>query len=140
MDKILLIHGPNLNLLGKRNINIYGKFTEDDIINFLKTNFPNIKFDFFQSNSEGAIIDIIHTSFKYDGIIINPGAFAHYSYSIRDAIESIEKPFIEVHISNTNKREDFRKKLVLSDVCVSTIIGKAIMGYKQAVNHLKELV
>ena len=109
MKKILLIHGPNLNFLGKRNIDIYGDFTEDDIINFLKTNFPNIKFDFFQSNSEGSIIDIIHTSCKYDGIIINPGAFAHYSYSIRDAIESIEKPFIEVHISDTNKKKILEK-------------------------------
>jgi 3-dehydroquinate dehydratase-2 len=140
MKKILFIHGPNLNLLGKRQIKIYGSLSQTEIFGMLESIFSDYNFTFFQSNHEGKIIDQIHNANdSMDAIIINPGAFAHYSYAIRDAIESIETPTIEVHLSNILKREDFRKISVISDVCKYTIIGKGYDGYTEAVKKVEDL-
>jgi len=134
---ILIIHGPNLHLLGKRKKEIYGKTTLKElnkILNdFASKNKINLKI--FQSNSEGEIIDIITKNMKWANfIIINPGAFTHYSYAIRDCIEAVEIPTIEVHLSNIMKREKFRKKSVIKDVCIKQIYGKGIDSYIEAIN------
>ena len=140
MKKILFIHGPNLNLLGKRQVKIYGSLSQTEIFAMLESIFSDYNFTFFQSNYEGKIIDQIHNANdSMDAIIINPGAFAHYSYAIRDAIESIATPTIEVHLSNILKREDFRKISVISDVCKYTIIGKGYDGYTEAVKKVEDL-
>ena len=137
--KILLIHGPNLNLLGIRDPNIYGKESQDELFNFISLSFPKIKFIFFQSNHEGLIIDKIHGNKDWaDAMIVNVGAFSHYSYAIRDAIEAVNIPTIEVHLSDVNSRESFRKKLILSDVCFDTISGRGKQGYLDAVRKLQE--
>lgn len=144
---ILVINGPNMNLLGKRKPEIYGTDTlhdiEKQIVEHFKDRDVNIRF--YQSNHEGEIIDKIQESdfLRFDtgedlrcGIVINPGALAHYSYAIRDAIEAIQTPVIEVHISDIDNREDFRKKLVISEVCKKTIVGKGIKGYYEAIEML----
>jgi len=136
MMNILVINGPNLNQLGKRDENHYGSFTLDDLMNQMIKNFPEVNFDFFQSNYEGAIIDELEKYETYDGIIINPGAFTHYSYAIRDCIESIPKIIIEVHISNVYNREDFRKKSVVSPVCTGKISGLGKYSYILAVEYI----
>jgi len=133
---ILVIHGPNLHLLGKRRKEIYGEITLKElnkILNdFASKNKINLKI--FQSNSEGEIIDIITQNMKWANfIIINPGAFTHYSYAIRDCIEAVEIPTIEVHLSNIMKRESFRKKSVIKDVCIKQIYGKGINSYIEAI-------
>ena len=140
LDKILLIHGPNLNLLGTREPDIYGQDSQDKLFRFIDSSFPEIKFIFFQSNHEGVIIDRLHDSRNLvDAIIINAGALSHYSYAIRDAIKAINIPTIEVHLSNINERESFRSNLVLSDVCLETICGKGKQGYLDAINKLKDI-
>ena len=138
--KILLIHGPNLNLLGLREPDIYGEDSQEDLFNFINFSFPEIKFVFFQSNHEGLIIDKIHENRDWaDAIVINAGALSHYSYAIRDALKAVNLNTIEVHLSDINSREDFRKKLVLSDVCFDTIKGKGKQGYLDAINKLQRL-
>ena len=140
VEKILLIHGPNLNLLGVREPDIYGKESQGQLFKFIESSFPEIEFIFFQSNHEGALIDTIHDKRDWaDAIIINAGAFSHYSYAIRDAIKAVDIPAMEVHISDINNREDFRKKLVLSDVCIETIAGQGKQGYLEAVKQLRNL-
>ena len=140
VEKILLIHGPNLNLLGIREPNIYGTESQGQLFKFIESSFPEIEFIFFQSNHEGALIDTIHDKRDWaDAIIINAGAFSHYSYAIRDAIKAVDIPAMEVHISDINNREDFRKKLVLSDVCIETIAGQGKQGYLEAVKQLRNL-
>ena len=139
-DKILLIHGPNLNLLGTRETDVYGTESQEQLFKFIKSSFPEIEFIFFQCNHEGALIDTIHDKRDWaDAIIINAGAFSHYSYAIRDAIKAVDIPAMEVHISDIHNREDFRKKLVLSDVCIGTITGKGKQGYLEAVKQLRNL-
>ena len=140
IKKILLIHGPNLNLLGIRELNIYGEDSQEQLFEFINSSFSKIEFIFFQSNHEGLIIDKIHENKDWaDAMVINAGALSHYSYAIRDAIKAIHIPTIEVHLSNINTREDFRKKLVLSDACLDTISGKGKIGYLDAVKKLEEL-
>tara|TARA_B100000029_G_scaffold416247_1_gene420438 strand:+ start:341 stop:772 length:432 start_codon:yes stop_codon:yes gene_type:complete len=140
VEKILLIHGPNLNLLGIREPNIYGTESQGQLFKFIESSFPEIEFIFFQSNHEGALIDTIYDKRDWaDAIIINAGAFSHYSYAIRDAIKAVDIPAMEVHISDINNREDFRKKLVLSDVCIETIAGQGKQGYLEAVKQLRNL-
>ncbi len=140
VEKILLIHGPNLNLLGVREPDIYGEESQGQLFKFIESSFPEIEFIFFQSNHEGALIDIIYDKRDWaDAIIINAGAFSHYSYAIRDAIKAVDIPAMEVHISDINNREDFRKKLVLSDVCIETIAGQGKQGYLEAVKQLRNL-
>ena len=137
---ILVINGPNLNLLGEREPDIYGYETLEELMIWLQTtpDAINVNFKLYQSNHEGEIIDTIQDERHWcNGIIINPGAFAHYSYAIRDAISSVDKATIEVHLSNTKKRESFRKKSVISEVCLKTISGKGKMGYLEGLQYLK---
>lgn len=136
MKKILVLNGPNLNRLGKREPHIYGSETLEDLKNSLVSLAEQLKcqIDFKQSNHEGEIIDWIHGAAdeNFDGIIINPGAFTHYSYAIRDAISSVTIPTIEVHISNVHTREEFRHHSVISPVTVGQIVGLGTKGYKLA--------
>ena len=138
--KLLIINGPNLNLIGRREVDVYGKENLDQIINWVSENIKNSKVDliWFQSNSEGDIIDKLHWAIDNQivGVIINPGAYTHYSYAIRDAISSIEIPTIEVHLSNIDERENFRKKSVIKDVCKKQIKGKGKEGYLEAIKVL----
>ena len=141
-NKIYLINGPNLNMLGVRDKKIYGDKTlidlENIVVNYSKK--KGFKCLCFQTNSESKIIKLIQKSKdKAFGIILNAGAYTHYSYAIRDAIECSCKYCIEVHISNILEREDFRKKSVISDVCFKTIMGKGFDGYKEAVDYLAEI-
>lgn len=141
MSKLLLINGPNLNLLGAREPGIYGNTTlkdiEDQVTKFANEN--GIELSTFQSNHEGYIIDKIQDArTKFSGIIFNPGAFTHYSYAIRDAIASVDVPVIEVHISNVHKREEFRHTSVIAPVCEGQIVGLGTTGYKLAVIAFKE--
>jgi len=136
--KILIINGPNLNLLGKREPDIYGTQTLKDIQDELRRTFPKISFAFFQSNHEGAIIDTLQSTLskKVDAIVINPAAFTHYSYAIRDAISALTVPVIEVHLSNIHLREEFRKHSVIAPVCKAQISGFGSAGYRIAVETL----
>ena len=138
--KLLIINGPNLNLIGRREVDVYGKENLDQIINWVSENIESAKVDliWFQSNSEGDIIDKLHWAMnnKIEGVIINPGAYTHYSYAIRDAISSIEIPTIEVHLSNIEERENFRKISVVKDVCIKQIKGKGKEGYLEAIKIL----
>ena len=136
---ILVINGPNLNLLGNRNPEIYGIETLDELMLWLEnsTESANHSFQFYQSNHEGEIIDIIHDERHWaGGVLINAGAYSHYSYAIRDAIETINIPTVEVHISNIKKREEFRQKSVLSSVCIETIVGLGKNSYLEGLNIL----
>lgn len=140
--KVLVINGPNLNLLGSRQTEIYGKKTLEDITRSLRKAFPKVDFHFFQSNSEGEIIDEIQTAVEgdYAGVIINPGAYSHYSYAIRDALSAVSVPVIEVHLSNIHKREEFRRNSVISAVCTGVVAGFGATSYVLAVQALLEAV
>jgi len=136
--KVLVINGPNLNLLGSRKPDVYGNKNLDQVNDSIRATLPEIDFDFFQSNHEGELIDRIQDADgKYEGIVLNPGAFTHYSFAIRDAIEAVEIPIIEVHISNVHSREDFRRQSVVADVCCGTISGFGVHGYILAVKALQ---
>ena len=136
---ILVINGPNLNLLGTREPDIYGYETLEELMMWLE-NCPeaiNHEFKFYQSNHEGEIIDTLHDERHWaQGILINAGAYAHYSYAIRDAIAAISIPAVEVHLSDINQREDFRKKSVLKSVCISSVKGLGKNSYLKALNIL----
>ena len=140
---ILVVNGPNLNLLGTREPNIYGNDTLTDIENWINNKIKNkaIKLDWYQSNHEGEIIDKLHMAMKenVDAIIINPGAYTHYSYAIRDAITAISIPTVEVHLSKIKSREKFRRKSVIKDVCLKTFSGSEKHSYLEAVNFLKTI-
>lgn len=136
MKKILVINGPNLNLLGTREPDIYGKKTLNDIEEECKKEFKNIKIIFTQSNSESEIIELIHDTEEYCGIIINAGAFTHTSIAIHDALKAIKLPKVEVHISNIYNRDDFRKKSFISPVVDGIIAGFGTNVYKLAINSL----
>ena len=128
--KILIINGPNLNLLGKREPEIYGHQTFEDYFSILKEKFANIQLEYFQSNSEGALIDKIHEiGFSYDGIVMNAGAYTHTSIAIADAIGGVTTPVLEVHISNIHAREAFRHHSYLAPKCVGSIVGLGLLGY-----------
>ena len=136
--KVLVINGPNLNLLGSRKPDVYGNKNLDQVNDSIRATLPEIDFDFFQSNHEGELIDRMQDADgKYEGIVLNPGAFTHYSFAIRDAIEAVEIPIIEVHISNVHGREDFRRQSVVADVCCGTISGFGVHGYILAVKALQ---
>ncbi|MBP3578470.1 MAG: type II 3-dehydroquinate dehydratase [Lachnospiraceae bacterium] len=141
--KILVINGPNLNFLGIREKGIYGSESYDTLIARLraKAEAEGIELECFQDNSEGAIIDRIQKAYfdEIDGIIINPGAYAHYSIAIRDALASVTVPKIEVHISNVYKREEFRHTSVVTPVCDGEILGLGLNGYLLAMDAMKEL-
>lgn len=136
---IQIINGPNLNLLGLREPEIYGTETLDQIETWLKneTSHLGVTMKCFQSNHEGAVIDAIHECRDWaDGLIINPGAFTHYSYAIRDAVSAVGIPTVEVHLSDIETREDFRKISVIKDVCRSQIMGLGKHGYLKAIEKL----
>lgn len=141
--KVLILNGPNLDMLGMREPGIYGTRTLDDVNADLAAFGKNlgIDCDFYQSNSEGALIDRIHSVAQaYDGCIINAGAYTHYSYAIRDAIAAVSKPFIEVHLSNVHAREEFRHKSVISAVCKGVIAGFGEESYTLALSALAGMV
>ena len=143
MLKILLMHGPNLNLLGWREPGIYGTVGFDEINARMKrvAEENGAELHVFQSNSEGALVDAIHDARNWaDGIVINPGAYAHYSIAIRDALSAVKLPTIEVHLSNVHAREEFRHKLVLSPVCVAVICGLGWRSYLYGLLALIEIL
>ena len=132
--KIAILNGPNLNLLGKREPDIYGNLTFEDYLSNLKNKFPEISFTYFQSNIEGELIDQLHAyGFSYDGIILNAGAYTHTSIGIGDAVKGITTPVIEVHISNTFSREEFRHQSYISPNAKGVIIGFGLQSYELAV-------
>ena len=140
MKKIFIINGPNLNFLGIRETGIYGNDNYASLCSYIQEKFrdKNVKIEIFQSNYEGRIIDIIQNAYyeKIAGIVINPGAYTHYSYAIHDAIKSISIPTVEVHLSDIHKREDFRKISVTAPACVLQIYGKGKEGYVEAVEYI----
>ncbi len=143
--KILVMNGPNLNMTGIRKKNVYGAETLADINSELKAygESKGCEMSFYQSNHEGALIDAIHESKdKYDGVVLNAGAYTHYSYAIRDAIEAVADytSFVEVHMSDIHKREDFRKISVITDVCVKQISGFGKDSYKMGIDLLCEIL
>jgi len=137
--KLVVINGPNLNMLGIRKPEIYGIETLDTMNSSIKDEFPEIDMEFFQSNHEGEIIDKLHFAHKsFQGVVINPGALAHYSLSLRDAIEACILPVVEVHLSNIAAREDFRHKSVVSATCMGSISGFGKHSYILAIEALKQ--
>tara|TARA_B100000927_G_scaffold220805_1_gene180740 strand:+ start:1341 stop:1766 length:426 start_codon:yes stop_codon:yes gene_type:complete len=137
--KLIIINGPNLNLIGIREKKIYGDISFETYYENLLKKFGKIRLEYFQSNHEGELIEKIQeVGFKYDGIIINAGGFTHTSVALRDAIASVDTPAIEVHISNILSREDFRKKSFLSDVCTGIISGLGLIGYEAAIKYFIE--
>lgn len=137
--KIIIINGPNLNLLGKRETDVYGNMTFESYFSGLEQRNPGIELSFYQSNVEGDIISKIHeTGFGYDGIILNAGAYTHTSIGIADAVKAVSTPVIEVHISNTFSRETFRHQSYISPVSSGIIIGFGLKGYELALQSLTQ--
>ena len=137
--KIMVINGPNINMLGVREPGVYGVQSYSDLEEYIEKYAETIGVEtvVMQSNSEGDIIDYIHYALgKYDGIVINPGAYTHYSYAIFDALQSVNLPTVEVHISNIHKREEFRQKSVTAPACIGQICGLGFMGYTLAMDYL----
>lgn len=139
--KILVIHGPNMNVLDKRDRSVYGNYGIEKINNmiFKKAKELDMDVEIFQSNHEGDIIDEIHKALEkqIDGVIINPGGYTHYSISIRDAIDILNIPVIEVHLSNIHSREEFRRKSVIAPVCIGQITGLGVYSYLLALEGIK---
>ncbi len=136
--KILLINGPNLNLLGIREKSIYGNSSFESYFQALKKQFPDIEMEYFQSNIEGELINKLHErGFTYDGIVINAGAYTHTSVAIRDAISGINTPVIEVHISNILTRESFRHDSIIGPVCAGSIMGFGLDSYRLGIEAIK---
>ncbi len=138
--QLLIINGPNLNLLGKREKSIYGDASFEEFFKTLKSTFETIDFKYYQSNIEGELIDKLHeTGFSYDGIIMNAGAYTHTSIGIGDAIAGIETPVIEVHISNVYAREEYRHLSLMAKNCIGVIAGMGLNSYHLAVQHFLSL-
>ena len=134
--KIAIINGPNLNLLGKREPEIYGSETFEDYLEKLKVKFPSISFEYFQSNVEGEIVNALQQyGFSADGIILNPGAYTHTSIAIGDAIAAIKTKVVEIHISNIFAREEFRKHSYVSAKAIGVISGLGMKGYELGVEY-----
>ena len=137
--KVIIINGPNLNLLGKREPEIYGRLSFEDYFARLQQEFATITLHYFQSNHEGELIDKIHEiGFSYDGIVLNAGAFTHTSIALADAIGAIPTPVVEVHISNIHARESYRHNSYLAPKCVGSIIGLGLKGYELAIDFLMD--
>ncbi len=139
--KLLIINGVNLNMLGIREKEIYGANSYRDLCEYINTTAEqeNLKVDIFCSNYEGEIVEKIQKAYrKYAGIIINPGAYSHYSIAILDALRAVDIPAIEVHLSDVKKRESYRQVLVTSEACFLTIMGKGFAGYKEAIIAMKK--
>ena len=134
--KIIIINGPNLNLLGKREPEIYGSDSFEDFFSRLKEQYPSIELEYYQSNVEGELINKIHeVGFDYDGILINAGGYTHTSVAISDAIAAVTSPVLEVHISNIYKREEFRHKSIISKECIGMIAGLGLAGYDLGIQY-----
>lgn len=137
--KCIIINGPNLNLLGKRETSIYGRRSFEEYFELLQLEFPNVTLHYFQSNHEGDLVDKLHeVGYSYNGVILNAGAYSHTSIALADAIAAIETPVIEVHISNVFNRESFRHHSYLTKNCIGAIIGLGLEGYKLAISYLME--
>ena len=138
--KILVLNGPNLNMLGIREPGIYGKQTFADLITLIQDTAlaEELEIEQFQSNHEGDLVDYIQGAYfdNYDGIVINPGAYTHTSIALLDAVKSVQKPTVEVHISDVSSREDFRQISYIRAACISTVSGKGTDGYLLAIDHL----
>lgn len=134
--KIAIINGPNLNLLGKREPEVYGNLNFDEFLKDLQSHYPKVEIVYFQSNVEGELINKLHElGFTFDGIILNAGAYTHTSVALADAVAAIKTPVLEVHISNIFAREDFRHISYLGAKCVGSVSGLGLKGYKLALNY-----
>ena len=142
--KFLIINGPNLNMLGIREPEIYGRETYDDLRRMAAEGCGKlgVEVDFFQSNHEGALVDAIQQAYfdRVDGIILNPGAYTHTSVALLDAVKAVGIPTVEVHISDVRQREDFRQVSYVRAACVKTIMGRGLAGYVEAAEYLKALL
>ena len=136
--KILIINGPNLNLLGTREPQHYGTGTMDGVLDALKSQYPRVEFDYYQSNVEGFLIDRLHKTLEEpcDGVVLNAGGYTHTSVALRDAIAAIKVPVVEVHISNVHSREEFRHRSLISAVCKGVICGFGLASYRLGVEAL----
>lgn len=136
--KILIINGPNLNLLGTREPHHYGTGTMDSVLDALKSQYPRVEFDYYQSNVEGLLIDRLHKTLEEpcDGVVLNAGGYTHTSVALRDAIAAIKVPVVEVHISNVHSREEFRHRSLISAVCKGVICGFGLDSYRLGVEAL----
>ena len=136
--KILIINGPNLNLLGTREPQHYGTGTMDGVLDALKSQYPDVQFDYYQSNVEGFLIDRLHKTLEEpcDGVVLNAGGYTHTSVALRDAIAAIKVPVVEVHISNVHSREEFRHRSLISAVCKGVICGFGLDSYRLGVEAL----
>lgn len=137
MKTIQIINGPNLNLLGRREPGIYGSRSFDEYLEVLRSRYPEVKLDYYQSNHEGDLIDCIHAcGFEADGIVINAGAYTHTSVALHDALRAVSAPAVEVHISNVHQREEFRHHSLISAACRGVICGFGLDSYRLAVEAL----
>lgn len=135
--RIQIINGPNINLLGKREPSVYGSVSFEDYLKELRSKYPSIQIDYYQSNVEGEMINKLHEiGFVYDGIVLNAGAYTHTSIALQDAIRAITTPVIEVHISNVHKREEFRHKSMISCACMGVICGFGLDSYRLGIEAL----
>ena len=135
--KVLVLNGPNLNLIGRREPEIYGNQSLDEFLDTVKKRFPGHQIDTFQSNHEGVLIDKLHEAMdKYDGVVMNPGGYAHTSIALADAVRAIGIPVVEVHISNIFEREEFRQHSFTAEAAVHSIAGHGLEGYAEAIQYL----
>ena len=135
--KVLVLNGPNLNLIGRREPEIYGNQSLDEFLDIVKKRFPDHQIDTFQSNHEGVLIDKLHEAMdKYDGVVMNPGGYAHTSIALADAVRAIGIPVVEVHISNIFEREEFRHHSFTAEAAVHSIVGHGLEGYAEAIQYL----
>lgn len=137
MKRIQIINGPNLNLLGRREPDVYGRRSFDDFLDELRRRYPDVQLDYYQSNHEGELIDCIHAcGFEADGIVLNAGAYTHTSIALHDALRAVTAPAVEVHISNVHTREDFRHHSFISAACRGVICGFGLDSYRLAIEAL----
>lgn len=136
--RILILNGPNLGMLGQREPELYGTETLADLESRLRKKFPKVQFTFFQSNHEGVLVDELNkaASGAIDGVVLNPGAYAHSSYAIRDAVAALKIPVVEVHITNVHAREEFRRRSLIAPVCRGVVTGLGRRGYDLAIQFL----
>ena len=139
MKRITIINGPNLNLLGKREVSVYGNESFEDFFENLKKSYPEVELKYLQSNIEGTIIDFLQQENGKDGIVLNAAGYTHTSVSIADAVRAIDSPVVEVHISNIFAREEFRHTSLIAPHCKGSIIGLGLNGYKLAIDALLAL-
>jgi len=138
--KIAIINGPNLNLLGKREPDVYGSMSFEEFLTALRHKYANIEISYYQSNVEGELInELQRVGFEFDGIVFNPGGYTHTSVAIADAVAAVKSPVIEVHITNIAAREEFRHNSLVGRYCAGSIVGLGLDGYRLAIEALKEM-